>query len=246
MKIKPPVAFFMCLTLYIAFFLVISCIVTFQSAMESAVLTQTNIPYQYKDAVIIDPGHGGLDGGTVGISGTTEKELNLQVAEKLRHVMQLFGVPADMTRESDQMLGEGGDTIAQKKVSDMQTRLAMINAKPYRLMMSIHMNHYPEEKYWGSQVFYAKKSEEAKAYGKAIQTSFRQFASPDNKREAKQASDEIYLLKHADCPALIIECGFLSNSREEKLLQSDTHQIKLAAAIAAGYLSARPQLSSDP
>lgn len=240
LKIKPPIAFFMCFTSYIALFLLLSLFVSYQSAMESAVMTQGREPAVLPHSlVIIDPGHGGMDGGAVGITGTYEKDLNLQVALKLEKVLNLFGVAADMTRNTDVTLGSGGDTIAKKKAEDMRTRLRIINETPYELLFSIHMNSYPEEKYWGSQVFYAGGTAIAKGYGESIQKSLRTFVASDNKREAKRASDEIYLMKHAVCPALIIECGFLSNYREEALLQTQEHQIKLACAIASGFLLCR-------
>ena len=239
MKLKPSAVFCMVYVMYIALFLMLSCILSYHSAMKSSILMQGGSPYPIMGTILIDPGHGGQDGGAVGISGTNEKDLNLSVSKKLQMVLNLFGIAADMTREEDIMLGDGGETIGQKKVEDMHTRLNMVNASSYRAFLSVHMNSYPEEKYWGSQVFYAKSFEESRKIGESMQIALRTFVAPDNKREAKPASDEIYLLKHAACPALIIECGFITNRLEEKLLKTQEHQTKLAAAVAVGYLQSQ-------
>jgi len=243
LRINPTAAFCMSFILYISFFLVLSSILSYQTAMHSAVLAEINeIPLC--NAVLIDPGHGGEDGGAVGIEGTLEKDLNLLVAQKISHVFHLFGFPTEMTRTEDVMLGDGGQGIAQKKVSDMHARLALINGKPYLSLLSIHMNSYPEEKYWGAQVFYSGRLDETKVYGTSIQNALKTFVSPENKREAKRAPDEIYLMKKAECPAMIIECGFISNRYEESLLKTNEHQIKIAAAVVAGFITGFQQYSN--
>ncbi len=227
-----------CFLVLVAFFSLFGLVITVKTAQESALLIRSTYFDTLNDGIVmIDPGHGGMDGGAVGKSGVQEKDINLIVSQKLKHLLNLFGISVDMTRTEDISLNLSGDTIAKKKVSDMHKRLELINQKPYELILSIHMNSYPEEKYWGSQVFYSDSFAEGKTYATVIQNSLRQFVAPDNKREAKAAPSEIYLLKHAIYPAVIVECGFLTNFNEESLLKTSEHQTKLAAAITAGYLS---------
>ncbi len=238
MNYRPYTTITACFLGIVAFFTLFGLIVTVKTAQESAMLIRTTYLDMYKDNVVmIDAGHGGIDGGAVGKSGLQEKEVNLYVSIKLKHLLNLFGTEVDMTRTEDISLNSNGDTIAKKKVQDMHKRLELINAKPYDVLLSIHMNSYPEEKYWGSQVFYSTSLVNSKKYATSIQTSLREFVAPENKREAKSAPPEIYLLKHATCPALIVECGFLTNYSEEAKLKTENHQIKLASAITAGYLN---------
>ena len=207
----------------------------YQTAKESALVTANADLLPRGGCVMIDPGHGGMDGGAVGINEVLEKDLNIQVAQKLKVLLNLLGTQTDMTRTEDVSLGKNDQTIARQKVEDMRKRLELINSKPYDAMLSIHMNFYPESKYWGSQVFYSGNFPQAKDLAEHIQQQFRLIVAADNQREIKKASDEIYLMKHAQCPALVIECGFLSNPDEANQLCDAQHQVKLALAIASGY-----------
>jgi len=226
-----------CLVSFSVLFLLLSTYFGFQTAVESSVASYFDKITIKRFNVIIDPGHGGIDGGAVGITGVNEKDINLQISLKLKHIMSLLGIVSEYTRTTDITLGNGENTIAEKKISDMRKRLELINAQPYNLMLSIHTNFYPEEKYWGPQVFYSENTDSGKIYAESIQNALKEFVMHENLRKAKKALDEIYLLKNAHCPALIVECGFLSNYNEELLLQTDDHQIKIASAIVAGILN---------
>lgn len=183
---------------------------------------------------VIDAGHGGIDGGAVSKSGLLEKDVNLSVAIKCSYLLNLLGADTLMTRESDASIDDGsGATIAARKAADIRRRVEIANGSAGALI-SIHMNSFPDGKYWGAQCFYAK-TEGSRALGEAIQESLRQL-NTENVRQAKQADGEIYLLKHAKLPALIVECGFLSNEAEAERLASEAYRVKLALAISAGAI----------
>lgn len=179
--------------------------------------------------IVIDAGHGAPDGGATGVTGAKEDKLNLQIARRLDALLTLMGYDTVMTRTTDDCIATEGDTIRQKKMSDLRNRVAQINALPLAVVVSIHQNHFPDGKYAGPQVFYAG---EAGELARTIQESLSQWLSPGSKRTAKKASG-VYLMEHIAHPGLLVECGFLSNPEEERKLQSAEHQKKIAAILAA-------------
>ena len=184
--------------------------------------------------ILIDPGHGGFDGGTVTEDGTTEKHINLAISLQLRDILTVFGVPVEMTRDSDAALQEDGlDTIRQKKVSDMKKRLSLYDCAS--VVISIHQNHFSVPKYSGTQVFYSKNHPDSVMLAENVQNIVRSQLQPENNREIKAATDGIYLLHHTTTVAVLVECGFLSNPTERKLLLDETYRQTMAFAIAAGY-----------
>ena len=187
--------------------------------------------------VIIDAGHGGEDGGAVSVSGIRESGLNLEIALRLNDFLNLFGVQTRMVRTADVSVSTQGETIAQRKVSDIRNRVSIVNDTPEALLVSIHQNHFSEEKYRGAQVFYAQNSE---VLAENLQSAIASHVDPNNHRACKKVQD-VYLMEHVSCEAVLIECGFLSNYAEEQLLRSETYQKKLAAAIGCcifNYLEA--------
>ena len=187
-------------------------------------------------AVLIDAGHGGIDGGAVGAAGTLEKDLNLAVAKKYELLLTLFGVPCTMTRTTDTSLDDGtGETIARRKADDIKRRVSMANTAA--LLVSIHMNFFQDPKYWGTQTFYSKNHEDSPRLAEQLQTAARTLLAPDNTREIKPGEDSIYLLRNVTVPAVIVECGFLSNPEEEARLNTASYQSALAAALCAGTLN---------
>ncbi len=192
------------------------------------------VPYNRR--VVVDAGHGGIDGGAVGYAGTLEKNVNLDIALKCELLMGLFGVDVVMTRRKDVSIDDGtGATIARRKADDIKARVALANAGADALV-SIHMNSFTDSRYWGTQTFYSKNHPESAALAEDLQNAARTFLAPDNTREAKQAEDSIYLLKNVTIPAVIIECGFLSNPDEEAKLGSEEYRKAVAVAICAGTL----------
>ena len=181
--------------------------------------------------VIIDAGHGGVDGGAVSCTGVYESQINLQVAKILDDLMHLLGVKTIMIRDTDKSIHTSGDTIAAKKVSDIRNRVSIVNSTPHAFLISIHQNNFSDPRYHGSQVFY--NSQEGSAdLAKNLQQAFRQYIDPNNNRKIKKVKG-IYLMEHINCTGVLIECGFLSNLSEEMILRDSKYQQKLCCVIAA-------------
>ena len=175
------------------------------------------------DTVVIDAGHGGIDGGATGIGGVVEKSINLQIALKLKNVLQANGYRVVMIREADTSIHSSGKSIAQQKKSDMNNRLKIINETPNSLTVSIHQNHFEQQQYSGAQMFYGKVNTDSKILADCIQKRFVGNLQSDNKREIKQAGKDLYLMYYAKTPIVLVECGFLSNPIESALSVSYTH-----------------------
>ena len=220
--------------IYILFFL---CFITATLLGNRAVTVFSELE-SFRSTVVIDAGHGGLDGGTVSCNGVYESHINLQIAQKLNDTLHLLGVDTVMIRDTDRSVNTSGDTIASKKVSDIRERVRIANTTPHALYISIHQNHFSDSRYWGSQVFYSKNPE-SNILASKIQENLRQYLTPDNKRKCKQANG-IYLMEHINCPGILVECGFLSNPTEEQKLRDNQYQTQLSAVLAtttAQYLN---------
>lgn len=192
------------------------------------VFSDNNASHKY---VIIDAGHGGIDGGAVSCTGAYESQINLQIALKLEDVMHLLGIRTVMIRDTDRSIYTEGKSIAAKKVSDIKERVRIVNTTSNALFVSIHQNFFQDARYSGTQVFYNNQSE-SKALAEKLQTAFRENINPHNKRQVKKASG-IYLMEHINCTGVLIECGFLSNYAEEALLRDSNYQNALCCVIAA-------------
>lgn len=184
--------------------------------------------------VIIDAGHGGEDGGAVSVTGRHESRLNLAISLRLRDLLHLLGQPTKMIRTEDVSVYTEGETIAAKKVSDIRNRVKTVEQTPGALLISIHQNHFPEGKYRGAQVFYAK-TDGSDILAKRLQTILTTQVDTRNHRQCKPAQD-VYLMSHISCTAVLVECGFLSNPAEEALLHEAQYQKKLAAAVCGGVI----------
>lgn len=181
--------------------------------------------------VVIDPGHGGYDPGKVSEDQILEKDINLQIALKLKSYLEAQDCIVYMTRDSDVSLNSGGES--NKKIADMQNRIAYIEGKQPNLMISIHQNSYSSKDVRGAQTFYYHTSDNSEYLAACIQESIIEYADPDNHRTHKSNSS-YYILKHVSCPSVLIECGFLSCPSECALLSSEEYQNQLAYAIATG------------
>lgn len=181
--------------------------------------------------VILDPGHGGEDGGAVGVSGTRESDINLAVSLRLEQLLTLCGIKTAMIRMDDRAVYTEGRTISEKKSSDLKQRVNQINATWNPVLVSIHQNHFSDSKYYGAQVFYAQ-TEGSQQWAAFTQELLKKTLNPENNRKSKAASS-VYLMEHILCPGILVECGFLSNRAEEEQLCRDSYQIKLACAIGA-------------
>lgn len=184
-----------------------------------------------KTCIVVDAGHGGNDPGKIGIHDEKEKELNLQIAKKLKKLLEKEGYQVVLTRDSDE--GLYSDTAKNKKVEDMKKRCEIIDEANPIFTISIHQNSYPEEYVKGAQVFYYGQSQEGKKLAEALQASLIEHLDKENHRSAKD-NESYYLLKKTKSPTVIVECGFLSNSEEASLLSDSEYQQKVAAAISEG------------
>lgn len=183
--------------------------------------------------ILVDPGHGGEDGGAVGRSGALEKDLNLAISLKLRDVLVSEGYQVIMTREEDKSL-HSEDAKNNKKRSDLNNRVYLSRNYPEATFVSIHMNSYEKSPQKGAQVFYSKNNPKSKALGELIQDTLKTEVDPENRRLAKQAESNIFLMKEIKNTACLVECGFVSHTEEEALLKTPEYQDKLAKAIASG------------
>lgn len=178
--------------------------------------------------IIIDAGHGGWDPGKTGVNGENEKDINLKIAMKLQQYLEQAGAVVFVTRNTDEALDKG-------KKGDMKGRKEIANNSNADIFISIHQNAFPQKKAKGAQVFYHKSSENGKKLAELIQEELKKNTDSENTRQAKSNTD-YYVLKKSEIPAAIVECGFISNPEEEKKLNTDEYQEKLAWSIYLGIM----------
>lgn len=183
--------------------------------------------------VVIDAGHGGKDPGKVGVNDALEKDINLSISLRLKCLLEQNDIIVVMTREEDKDLAS--EQASNRKNEDLRARAALIEGISPVVMVSIHQNSYPEPEVDGAQAFYYSGSENGKKLARMVQDSLKTELDDGNHRVAK-ANKEYYLLKKATCPAVIVECGFLSNPTEAGLLITEEYQEKIAFAIHLGIL----------
>ncbi len=185
--------------------------------------------------VIIDAGHGGMDGGTSAADGTREKDINLSIAKKLNMLLCAAGFKTVMLRQSDELIGDNSlSTVKARKISDIRARLAAIESCPKSILISLHQNHYGVEKYSGAQVFYAPNGPESQNLAACVQQSITELLQPENTRQIKKTGTDIYLLYNSPVPSVMVECGFLSNLQEAQLLKTEKYQTQIAFSIMHG------------
>ena len=221
-------------------------ILTFTVAVSSAVIAENSNVFiknaSVKSAdeciVIIDAGHGNFDGGAVAKDGTIEKDINLQIALRVAKHLEFNGYNVILTRSED--LGTEDDSnlsIPRRKRSDLKNRLDLMSENQDAIFVSIHLNKFTTSAASGAQVFYSKNYDEAALLAKCIQDNIVSLLQPLNDRAIKQGTSSTYLLKNAKVPAVIVECGFLSNSLELEKLKSDEYQSQMAFAISGGIIN---------
>lgn len=185
--------------------------------------------------LIIDAGHGGEDGGASSADGLLESAVNLAVAQKLESIISFLGMQTAMTRNSQSLDYPEGLTIAQKKAWDQNNRITLINSIPDAVLLSIHQNSYPDPRPRGTQALYAV-SDDSKLFAEILHNNLNAELYPNNRRVAAPISNTIFLMKHAKCTAVLVECGFLSNASDTEKLRSDNHQTKLSLILASSYI----------
>lgn len=218
-------------SIIVYFLTVLSVVLLSVWGSRAVTVISENSPIERKSRIIIDPGHGGEDGGATSCAGILESRYNLEISLRLNDLLQLLGHETELIRTTDTSVYTTGETIAQKKISDLKQRVKTVNETPNALLLSIHQNHFSDSRYRGAQVFYAS-TEGSRELAKKLQSAFVSTLNPGSSRKSKKC-EGIYLMERIRCPGILIECGFLSNPEEEALLRDGTYQKKLSCVIAA-------------
>lgn len=184
--------------------------------------------------ILIDPGHGGIDGGAKSKIGTVEKDINLEISLKLREKLEENGYKVFMTRSLDEGLYQKGTTVKEKKREDLKNRVKMKSETECDIFVSIHQNMFPQSKCYGAQVWYAS-NEKSNTLANLVQDSLKATVQDNNKRVAKPAADAYLILRDKyDGASILVECGFLSNPEEEARLKTEEHQNLIVEGILKG------------
>lgn len=224
----------MCISLLIvavtALFSIIQFFVTSGTESQNVVSTQN-----CSVTLVIDAGHGGEDGGATGASGVLEKDINLMISKQLYSFLSLTDIDCITTRDDDVMLYKDGQS-GKKKYYDVRNRVEIAKSYDNPVFISIHQNKFPIEKYNGLQVYYSKHHKDSRLLALTVQDKTKEFLQPDNNRKIKQSGKSIYVLNNLSCPAILVECGFLSNSQEEKMLCDEEYRKKLSFVLFSAML----------
>lgn len=216
-----------------ALLIAICIIAVVTSVNHTSLPTSANL--SQKPQIILDAGHGGFDGGAVANDGTIEKDINLKIAIALKDLLIQNGYEVIMTRNTDTST-DNADAYktATRKKSDLSNRLKLMDSYPQAIFVSIHLNKFTTSAASGSQVFYSGNSPDSKQIGDLIQSSIIRLIQPQNKRVNKKATSSTYLLHNATIPAVLVECGFLSNNNDLQNLKNAEYQRNMAFSIFCG------------
>lgn len=228
----------------LAVILITFCIVMY-SAFSNITAHTASDDIDQQPMIVIDAGHGGEDGGAE-VDGILEKDINLSIANKLSDTLRLCGCRVTEIRDEDiSVYGSDAQTLREKKVSDLKRRVEITNANDNNILVSVHQNKFDNSAYSGTQLFYSSNHDNSRVLAEDIRSAVVSLLQKDNTRELKPAGSDIYLLDHAEVPAVIVECGFLSNAEERKKLMDETYQNEMAYAIAMGVLEYRNSMSNE-
>lgn len=240
MKSEKPIIY--TLRFFLAAFLTVLVIAILSVTFE-AIMTKKETPSSTVSAdennvlVVIDPGHGGEDPGSVASDGTLEKDLNLEIASLVKALCILNGTEVKMTRTEDTLLYDYYDDLenytGKKKIYDLKNRLKIAEEHENALYLGIHMNKFSQAKYSGAQIYYSKNNVESYSVATNLSKNIKEYLQPSNKRAIKAADSSIYILNNIENPAILVECGFLSNENELELLKKEEYRAKMALVIFA-------------
>ena len=203
---------------------------------ETNTIQTVALPVDSK-VIVIDAGHGVPDEGAESKSGVSEGSINLKIALKVQNLLEQSGATVILTRSDENGIYDlDKETLREKKVSDIRNRVKIGNESSADIFVSIHLNKIPQEQYWGWQTFFKSGNESGEKLAKSIQNALNETIQKENKRESLKI-DNVYIIKNVEIPTSIVECGFLSNEEEEKLLQTDEYQNKLAWGIYIGIMN---------
>ena len=216
-----------------------SCVFcTVANRLEVSDIKNTNMSNQKFPVVIIDAGHGGEDGGTIGISGVLEKDINLKIAFEVYYILKAADIPVILTRDKDILLYDTSINYqGRKKALDMAKRLEIATQFDNSIFVSIHQNSFGDSKYSGLQVYYSENNADSLRLAQEIQALYKNSLQPENNRKCKPSQSNIYLLDNIYSPAVLVECGFLSNENECRLLESNEYQKEISAVISASIIN---------
>ena len=199
------------------------------------VIETVSLPVTGK-TVVLDAGHGSPDEGAESASGVTEASINLVITKKVQTLLEQSGCTVILTRSDENGIYDlSANTIREKKVSDIKNRVKIGNESSADVFVSIHLNKIPQSQYYGWQAFFKPNNEKSEELAKSIQEELNASIQKENKREALKITGK-YIIEHVEVPIAIIECGFLSNPEEAKLLQEDEYQNKIAWGIYNGIM----------
>ncbi len=230
MNIKNAIFSFMCCIIAVTF------LVLMINPLTNLSIAVTTDNISYTPSLIIDAGHGGEDGGAISDNGILEKDINLLISNQTADLLNFLGFDVVKIRDNDTSLSTDEDTIRSRKVADMKKRLEIFNSSNNNIIISIHQNKFAESKYHGTQIFYSPNNINSKTLAESIKTTVKALLQPENERECKESDSGIYLLKNTDKPAVIVECGFLSNEEECNKLTTNTYQKQMSYSIVMGFL----------
>ena len=216
-------------------FSVCICVIGYAALRMDENVAVTSTLNQDELILIFDAGHGGIDGGCSTADGKVEKNINLNITLSLRDLSKLFGYNVELTRDTDKSIHDKGISgIRNQKISDMENRLELFNKYDNSICISIHQNTFSDPKFNGAQMFYSEKNEFSEQLASIMQQQFVNNLQPNNQREIKLCGSELYLCYYCNNPAVMIECGFLSNPEEALQLTDSAYQKKVAFTVFNG------------
>lgn len=202
--------------------------------MDNNILPAVGSVQSDKPVIVLDAGHGGIDGGCSSADGVPEKGINLNIVLCLRDLFKINGYDVELTRSEDRSIHDDGiEGIANQKSSDMDNRLELFNKYSNAICISIHQNQFTDPKYSGAQMFYSDTNNESKYLAQKMQEKIVEYTQPENKREIKLCGKELFLCYFSNNPTVMAECGFLSNPEEAEKLKDEDYQKQIAFSIFA-------------
>ncbi|MEG0614359.1 MAG: N-acetylmuramoyl-L-alanine amidase [Oscillospiraceae bacterium] len=222
-------------TVCVALVAVLGYLIVYYSVKNIDVAMPTSLPVSEDFVIVLDAGHGGMDGGCSSADGVTEKGINLNIMSNLKDLCTVFGYNVEVTRDEDTSIHDKGvEGIGNQKRSDMDNRLAIFNKYDNAFCVSIHQNKFTDPQYSGAQMFYSDTNPENEKIARIMQNQFVKNIQPENTREIKLCGKELFLCYFCKNPTVMIECGFLSNPEEAVKLQSEDYQKQVAFTIFSG------------
>ena len=215
----------------VLFFTILTVDKTRNVSSDKTIITNT-------PTIIIDAGHGGEDGGAVVQNDIVEKDINLAIAQKTNELLSLLGFQTYLVRDSDKLIYDSDSkTQRQKKNSDLRNRLSLMNKFENCIYISIHQNKFDDDKVWGAQTFYSPNDENSPILAEFVQSSIISLIQPNNKRVIKKTGTNVFVIYNATKPAIMVECGFMSNNDELFKLKDNNYQNQMSFSISNGILN---------